>query len=224
MLITGLVIGLSMAQVKVPSRFKQEEVPPEVQKVIDETMNGQHAFYNFDRYKVDLGFDSSTRLTDLRAGKPFKLYKLIIDSIRSLDDKQFNEKIPVSKMVTPCRTWLVPVFFHYTCVRLFGISKTNRKPQWHFSFSDECYPGWQKVIEAWPDSSGYHPTIIQQGSNPKFFHIPEKDDYNLTPLIRYRNDSLDQSADTSFKVLMNSGKVLKYVRNNLPPKRNGGVK
>ena len=66
--------------------------------------------------------------------------------------------------------------------------------------------------------------MIYLGSNPKFFHIPEKDDYNLTPLIRYSMDSLDQSADTSFGVLMPNNKVLKYVKKQLLPKRSGGAK
>jgi hypothetical protein len=224
MLITGLALGLSTAQVKVPSKFKQEEVPPGVQKVIDETMSGQHAFYKFDRYKVNLGFDSSTRLSDLRAGKPFKIYNLIVDSLRTLDDKKFDEKIPVSKMVDPLEIWEVPVFLHGRCVRLFGVWKTKKNPQWHMGISTNCYPGWQKVLEAWPDSAGYHPLMIYLGSNPKFFHIPEKDDYKLTPLIRYSMDSLDQSADTSFRVLMPSNKVLEYVKKQLPPKRSGGAK
>ena len=225
LLIATVATGMVNAQVKVTPKIKPEEVPPEVQKVIDETMSGQHALYDFERYKVDLGFDSTTKLSDLRVGKPFKDYRLATDSIRTLDERKFDENIPVSAIVAPCRTWLVPVFLNDRCVRIFGVSKTNRKPEWHFSFSYGCYPEWQKVIEAWPDSAGYHPIIIHEGLLiPRFFHVPEKDDFNLTPLMRRAFDPLDQSADTSYRVLMSSNRVLKHVKKSLPPKRDGGTR
>lgn len=224
LLITGLAIGLSTAQVKVSQKFKPEKVPPGVQKVINETMNGQHAFRKFDKKKERLGFDNSTKLTDLKVGKPFKIYKLIVDSIKNLDDKKFDEKISVSKMVDPLEIWEVPVFLNGRCVWLFQVWKTKKNPKWHPGISERCYPGWQKVIEAWPDSAGYHPLMIYLRSTPKYFHIPEKDDYNLTPLIRYPMDSLDQTADSSFRVLMPNNKVLKYVKKQFLHNQSRGTK
>ena len=38
------------------------------------------------------------------------------------------------------------------------------------------------VLQAWPGTKGYHPIFIEVFPWETFYHIPEKDDYNLTPL------------------------------------------
>ena len=225
LLIAAVATGLVNAQMKVTPKIKPEEVPPEVQKVIDETMSGQHVFRSFDEKKERYRLDSTTKLSDLRAGRPFKAYNLIEDSIRALDERKFDENIPVSAMVTPCRIWVVPVFLNDRCVINFGVWKTKKNPHWHQGITRTCFPEWQKMIEAWPDSAGYHPIIIYGDFLfPRFFHIPEKDDYNLTPLMRGTFDSFELSADTSFKVLMSSNKALKHVKKHLPPKQDRGTR
>jgi len=49
----------------------QEKVPPEVRNC-DETMTGQHGLSGFESFKIGMGFDSSTKLADLKAGNLVK--------------------------------------------------------------------------------------------------------------------------------------------------------
>lgn len=219
LLIAGLASVPIAAQEKVSPKIKQEKVPPEVQKNIDETMNGQHGLYNFEGNKAGLGFSSSTKLSDLKAGVPFKVYKISRDSLEKL-----GENVSVSEIANPLPIWEVPVFQDGKCVTTFEVWKTPKKPQWHAGIFNGCTPEWQKVIDAWPDSQGYHPIIIYMGSVPKYYHVPEKDDSNLTPLYRHPSDSLDGLADKSYKILLSSKFALRYEKAHLHPKNNGGVK
>lgn len=202
------------------SPITQEKVPPEVQKIIDETMSGQHGLYGFDSNKKLMGFDSSTKLSDLRAGKPWKVYIISNDSLKKKD-----ETAPISEISTFFNTWEVPVLNKGKCVTTFEVDKSSRTQQWGAGTFYGChYMVWEKVREAWPEPAGYHPVkIIAYGG--EFFHVPEEDDYNLTPLWRHHlRDPLEKVADSSYKILMPSKIALKYLKALVPPPSDGGVK
>jgi hypothetical protein len=93
--------------------------------------------------------------------------------------------------------------------------------KWGAGVFDGCSDVWQKLFEAWPDSEGYNPVLVYIGFD-RYFHIPEIDDYNLTPLYRYKYDS--RPADPSYKKLTHSRLTLKHEKDHLSPRIKGGVK
>jgi hypothetical protein len=209
----------SIAQMATMSKNVDEEVPPEVQKIIDETMEGQHGLAGFEGGKAGMGFDKSTQLSYLKAGRPFKVYKILKDTLEKL-----GEDAPVSRIAKPIDMWEVPILLNGKCVTTFGVWKTSKNPNWHPGIFHGCYKEWQKVREAWPESEGYHPVIILASAWKRYFHIPEKDGSNLTPLFRHSNDSLESAADTSYRILVSSRTAFKYVRAHIFSESKGGSK
>lgn len=208
-----LLAGVALTQ-EVSKTYYQ--VPPEVRKVIKETMNGQNLLVDFDEKKICLGFDHTTKLADLKAGEPIPTYYLHRDSVRKMDDNT-----PMSKILKIPDMWTVPVLVNGKCFTTFEIWKTEKNPQWHcYDFiggHKGHYDNWQKVLEAWPESAGYHPVIVYLTMRNKLFHVPEKGDFNLTYLLRTGYDLIHLPQDTSYKVLMSSDKVIRYAKKYLPP-------
>lgn len=197
-------------------KLKPEKVPNEVEKIINEVLAGQHTLSFFESSKVGLGFDSTTKLSDLKAGKPFMIYMIRGDSLEKL-----GENTPVSRIAQRMRAWGVPVYVNGTCVTSFEVIMPRKYKKWGAGVFDGCSDVWQKLFEAWPDSEGYNPVLVYIGFD-RYFHIPEIDDYNLTPLYRYEYDS--RPADPSYKKLTHSRLTLKYEKDHLSPRIKGGVK
>ena len=223
-LIASLGVGISIAQDKVIPKIMQEKVPPEVQKIVDETMTGQHGLSGFESFKIGMGFDSSTKLADLKAGEPCQVYYIDQDSLIKMD-----ETVPFSAIARRLDIWEVPVLINGKCVTTFEVQKTPQNLQWragtfHGRYKGHRYDEWQNVMDAWPKSAGYNPVIVYSSSGKKFFHVPEINDTNLTPLRRRSPDLLVKAADSSFKILMPSKTTLKYLKVHLPSKLPGGAK
>jgi hypothetical protein len=215
-IIAALIVSKTCAQEKFTP-------PPEVQKIIDETMGGKNLLVDFDQKKFGLGFDSSTSLSDLKAGDPIPTFYIGGDSVRNLD-----ENSAVSRFTKTPTAWTVPVLVKGKCFCTFEVGKSSSNPKWrvtdfkggHKGRSDDL----QKVLEAWPRSAGYHPELIYLTMRHKFFHVPEQNDGNLTPIYRRKDESLAMSADTSYKILVSSKNSLKYSKTDLPASRVGGRK
>lgn len=239
-LIACCIVNPLISQELASPKIKQEKVPEEVQKFIDETMSGQHAMCNFEESKVSFGFDRSTKLSDLKAGRPFKIYKLSIDSLLKK-----GENMPISSNIIEYATWVVPVLLNGKCITTFEVIKTKKNPLWHQGVFYGCSDTWQKLMEAWSESAGYHPVIIYATAWEMFFHIPEKDDYNLTPFFPHQYNSLQKSLATteksidssenslaspqtnfarSYKNVLHSKITLRYIKENLPAKLKGEMK
>jgi hypothetical protein len=189
----------------------QQPVPPEVQKIIDETMSGGHLLGNFEGDKVGWGFDSSTHLSDLKAGRPFPVYKVVLDSL-----KKFGENAPLDAITKRIDVWEVPVLLKGKCVTTFEVAKWPKTHKWGPGVFNGCTNVWQKVRNAWPDSMGYHPVKVFLNPWKPLFHIPEQDDNNLTPIYRHVYDSLESAADTSYKILVPKAKMLRYQMAHMP--------
>jgi hypothetical protein len=220
LLIAVLLVSMTVAQQV--SKI-DNQIPSEVQKIIDETMSGQNLLSNFNYNKIGFGLDSSVKLSDLKAGDPVQCYYIHKDSLKKMD-----ENVPVSSFAKVPDIWVVPVLINGKCFTTFEVGKTKKNPQWHATIFHGGHKGrnddWQKVREAWPKSAGYNPIIIYLTLRYKCYHVPEKDDFNLTPLFRPSFDSLARSADTSYGILMSSKKTLKYVNAHWPAEQNGGSK
>lgn len=209
------IVGTTNAQDKSP--------PPEIQQIIGETMSGQNLLVEFDQKKIGLGFDSSISLTDLKAGEPMPTYYISGDSVKNLD-----ENSAVSKLTKVPTAWTVPVLVNGKCFCTFEIGKPSSNSKWTVTDFKGGHKGrlddLQKVQEAWPKSAGYHPVLVYLTMRHRFFHVPEQNDSNLTPIYRRKGDSLAMSADTSYKILMSSRDALTYSKAHLPASRTGGHK
>ena len=102
------------------SPITQEQVPSEVQRVIDSTMKGANhsLLVNFDQNKEGWGFNKTTKLSDVQPGKPFRVYTIQIDSLKKMD-----ENTPVSLTIIPQDVWLVPLLENGEIISLFEITK-----------------------------------------------------------------------------------------------------
>ena len=210
-----------------------QSVPPEVFKIIGETTAGQHKLSNFETQKGALGFDMSTKLTDLKTGNPFEIHRIWAFYNNHL---LTADSTAVSTLATHIQVWRVPVFLNGKLMTTFEVG--HFAVNWPGDFSKGLptefewragefdtvgrghYNEWAKVLKAWPKTRGYHPMAIEYLSKT-FFSIPEKGDFNLTPLDRSSNDSLTQAADTSFEQIMPSKNVVHYLKAHFSKTFNG---
>lgn len=226
------IVVVSIGKENSVLRIADRPVPQEVLKIINETMTGQHKLSNFELNKIALGFDKSVKLTDLKTGEPFEIYKIWTFYNNHLTE----DSVPVNNLVRRTKTWRVPVLLNGKLITTFEVGRFAL--DWPGDFSKGVptefvwqagefdtinkghYNEWKKVLDAWPKSRGYHPAAIKYQSMT-FFHIPEKGDFNLTPLDRSLKDSLTQAADTSFRDLMSSISVVKYLKAHFSIKFSG---
>lgn len=214
-----LLVGVATAQQK--SEINTQ-VPPEVQKIIDDEFNGRGPFL------------APNGIKNVQPGTPFLRYWLFEDSI-----KKYNENTPISKLVVPYNhhflgEWDVPVLANGKIRGFLGITKLDsilddpnapsrkrhKNEQWHagsFSGLHGIVHAWEKVMQKWPESKGYHPIFVETASlTHRFFYVPEKGDSNLTYInISQVSDSLSTATDSTFSVLSDSKFMLKFLRDHL---------
>jgi hypothetical protein len=206
-----------------------EKAPPEIQKLADDHISGKDSGYftikNFEEEKMLMGFDSSINLSDVKTGDPAPIYYIEKDSINKIDENAAISTIMQKKTIW---AWMFPVLAKGKCIATLTIGKTEKHPEWHVvdvrSTGSKKMDEWEHVRKSWPPSKGYHPVIVNLFSGYKYFHIPEIDDYNLTPLYRLPFDSLSRSADSSYKNLMPSKNVFKYAKTHFAASLTGGEK
>jgi hypothetical protein len=206
-----------------------EQVPPGVQKVIDESLTPSGFIGDLltkeAKLKVGVGFDSSTQLSDLSIGDPVMIYFINPDSSGKLD-----ETLPLKMLITPPKiaAWHVPIAVNGRYRVILDVVKQDG--QWAIggvgrSFAKE----WQKVINAWPKASGYHPRIVNcpsphSGQPPRrlLFQVPEKGDSNLTWFSSGPHDDPSSAiVDTTFRTLTASRDMLKYLKDHSPVAKGG---
>lgn len=171
------------------SAVAAEQVPVEVQQVIDSAMAGKIPIMaDFNSSYAQFGY----KLSEMQAGEPIHLYQFNYDLIKNTD-----VNAPVSSVIRPINEWAVPLLLHGKSQILLEIIKnTNKGGKWHvMGYGMSGYAErWEKICQIWPESKGYHPEFIGQFLGMDFyFHIPEKGDYNLTRFVHYgpNRDKLD---------------------------------
>lgn len=220
------------------------QVPPEVRKIIEESLagSGRGFFSHFEQNKRSLGCDSTTRLSELKAGAPIIFYKIPIESLLKVD-----EKTPVSEIISKYGIdngkgaygqYDVPLLLKGRIICFFYIWKSSPKlptaGQWKLvghgggNVAEEQH--WQVITNKWPSSKGYNPILVMI-TGPKFprgfVYVPEKGDYNLTPIRNphFPSDSLTFATDSTFTMLSDSREVLRYLKSlNGPTCLDGGYK
>jgi hypothetical protein len=195
-----------------------EQVPVEVQRVIDSAMAGKIPIMNeISADPVHIGLDSGTKLSDLQAGQPIHLYGFNKDSLDKLD-----ESAPVSSIIKPLKGWAVPLILHGK-FRLLFLIDLNSSEKWHvdgFGFGGYAI-SWQTICKIWPESKGYHPIFIGHLIGQAFFYVPEKGDKNLTRFASamHKSDNLDS---LYANLESSSFNLFKKVKHHVQPQPAGG--
>ncbi len=182
-------------------------------------MSGRNNQLSDPTLRIVFKLDKSKTLSDVTAGTPVKEYWFLADTIIRKDTGS-----PVSKLIAPFVNsmhgeWQIPLFVEGKIIG-FGeiVNDTTSGDRWEWvggGGGGAFLAKWQKVIDKWPISKGYHPILIGFPYPDVFFHVPEKDAYNLTFLGRFYHpehpDSLQMVTDTTYSKLSDSRQVLKYL-------------
>jgi hypothetical protein len=179
-----------------------EQVPVEVQQVINDIMSGKGNYFTPPNY---------IKLSAITAGEPIHCSWFVGDSLIKL-----GEGAPVSSVIKPLDLWAVPLLNKDVTKVLMIIAKPPRDPKWQVLGYGHGSVGrsWEKIRQIWPESAGYHPVLIFAPSDPRgFFYIPEKGDKNLTPLTFPHRQT--NNLDSLYGILDSSRVVLKEIRDGL---------
>ena len=194
LLMIMIVVGLLYA----------DQVPPEVQKIFNEVYSSWDSTF-FNAKKGEWGFDGSTKLSEIKAGEPFRIYAIDLRTTQYSDSNT-----PISILAKPGDDWAIPLLVNDVCKCFITVSS---KQGWHVGNMWENMREWQKVREAWPSAKGYHPILIVAGFR-NYVYVPEINEHNLTPLHRNSHDSVSMLVDTTFKNLMSSSTVIEFIKNH----------
>jgi hypothetical protein len=200
-------------------------VPQAVQDLIHQAINGTEktSIIGFDRIKVRMGFDSSTRISDVKAGAPIRCYWLSQDSLMKAHDHT-----PVSALVVALiGQYEVPLLAKGRIICFLDIVKDKTfGEKWHLrgESSGGLYAReWQKVIKTWPKSAGFNPVLVEAPFlGKRFFHIPEKGDDNLTCLQGTANDTGEIMTDSLYSNLTQSKDTYKSLEREVHNSRSYG--
>ena len=199
-----------------------EQVPVEVQQVIDNALSGKEfnqRVINFIRECRSYGFDSGSTLADIKAGTPFHLYTIDSDSLKNL-----TESTSVKSFIKPLNQWAVPLIQHGKPLACWLIAKTTGNPNWHIAGHGFTHwaQAWAKVSKMWPENKGYHPIYVGSGGlGPDYFYIPEKGDNNLSHLFHY--GAQQNNSDSLYAALESASVVLKKLKSNMQSNLKGGL-
>jgi len=144
---------------------------------------GMTAFNNVldlaTKYPDSYGFRAQDTFKDATLGKPIPVY-----TIDESDRAKYQSGQPVKPLLKPSDTWVFPVCVedHVCCMVQVQYTGRDYVPG---SASKLLGSAWNKIVEKWPESKGYHPCIVVNPEIPGyFFTVPELPMPNMTDIIR----------------------------------------
>lgn len=183
-----------------------QQVPPEVQKMIDGYIKDSTADFGFIIAKRNLGIDQSLQLADIRVGRPIEVYHIRY----SLLDTCGND-LPVRDFTNSSNIWIFPVQARGKFIYDIEIAKW-KDGKWHWTasngLSQESW--WSKLRKAYPESSTVQPILIRDGVR-EYLHFPQKSAFNLF-MIKHGNeqDTFSLHSSNSIDSLDDSRRFLSY--------------
>lgn len=160
------------------SNLGAQTVPNEVQAIIQAALAGGNLMANFNTYKTEMGFDKNTNLSDIQAADPIKLYTITYQQLLS-----YTNNVPIQTLLTDVQVWKIPFTVNGKYICFLDIAKVNNVWVPSTIGSNPVARAWQQIIQSWPKQNGFNSIYIEVfGLGKMFFHIPEKDQYNLTEL------------------------------------------
>jgi hypothetical protein len=175
-----------------------QDAPKEAWTVVKEAMQGKHGLEHFNDIKADLGFSASTSLSDLTIGTAFKVCGVDYNALKSS-----NISTTVSSIFSAKSRWGFPILENGQMKMRIEVKNSNgswERGRWG---APGLMPEWQKIVEAWPLSKGYHPILIETGMG-MYYHVPEVDSHNLTRIMIMTNNNgqlLSKSSTTQYQKL-----------------------
>ena len=157
------------------------------------------------------------KLSEISVGQPFPTY--------TIDDSAFigaKEDTPISALIKKTEHWVVPIMNKNKIALRFEVRKKNRIWEVGTMGAALFALGWQKVLDEWPESKGYHPIYIRVGGGP-YFAVPEVDDFNLTEVklvFDGKGKTVTLNAKNVYSHLTPSSAIIKEWKNILRLYRN----
>jgi hypothetical protein len=124
------------------------------------------------------GFPRDDDFSRLSFGTPFRQQLLRIDEMGK------GQMPALSGMLIDTEEWFIPVLSRGEIACLLTVIR-NSDGSFHGGRVGmrELARAWQAVAEAWPEEGGFSPSlVIYPDSRQFFYHVPEADTPNLTPL------------------------------------------
>ena len=156
-------------------------VPTDVGQAISEALKGKWVFQSFEVNKRIWGFDSSTKLSDIKAGDPFQLF-----SISQMDFEEAKDDIPVDSLLKP-GDWYAPLYVDGKLMQMVMLIGTHfgEREKWSAGIRSfgQLAKTWMQIKEVWPETKGYHPKLVlisEPMEHNLCLYIPEKGPHNLT--------------------------------------------
>jgi len=185
-------------------------VPDNITQLSLKALEGDLNFFNsksFEKRKKIYGFNESTRISDLKVGTPVKVYSNFTEEFL---DRSGNTPLNLSNYDYD---WYCPVIENGE-IRLFFIIKKQGN-EWVIDNSGgltTLATEWQKVIKSWPYSEGYNPVILLV-CGYSYFHVPEKDDRNITLINTYNKPGLlAKKSSNNYGILKYEAVELKNIK------------
>jgi len=152
-------------------------VPPEVAAAAEE---GLSPFLKVipPPERENYGFAPGDDLEKAALGEPFPLYTITPQTL-------FNSASgsPVSSLISSAGSWFFPVLVNGEARNILTVDQMAGSWKAVAIGKAALARELQKVREQWPEAKGYEPKLVAVfQATAYFFTVPEKDDYNLTPL------------------------------------------
>lgn len=203
------ILGFQFILCLFVSSLFADEIPPEITRITCELLKGQHFFIAFENIKTKIGFNQSTKMSDVKAATPFQAYY-----IKSNYLNKNTASMPVNAIITPQEKWIVPLMIDNHIVCMFIITKIKGVWQAANIGSQGFAQEWDQITSVWSIKKGYHPKPVY-ANEAVFFYIPEYSNNNLTTITPPENDKAFQykkagkynaltSSETTLKVLLSN--------------------
>ena len=126
--------------------------------------------------KTMVGFDAEDDLSKAVLGNPFRLFRLLADSIRN-----YNGIAPLRDIVNESDMWYFPIVIDEKIKMMLYVGKKDGKWMRAGLGSAGLSRQMQEITSQWSSSAGFTPMIVQQQNvGAYFYNIPQVDNYNLT--------------------------------------------
>ncbi|MBN1308444.1 MAG: hypothetical protein JXA18_11035 [Chitinispirillaceae bacterium] len=190
-----------------------QEIPEGVQRIMNDYKKDTIGILSFNTAQKTFKFDSSITISDIEIGVPYEEYILVKESLLKLPDT-----VPVQSVIAPCGVWQIPIRAKGKYIYFVRVS--NSGGTWKFAGMGEPLADWQKIREAWPESSGNNPIFISKGRRC-FLHFPNQGGHNLFYLsYSYPDDSLALITSREFGKLDDSRIIFNYLKKAIKKRKN----
>jgi len=131
-----------------------------------------------NRYPDQYGFAPDENLRDARLGDPIPVYQV------TQSDRAHYLGQPVASLLQPADEWIYPIILD-NHIRFMVQVRHGRRGYVLGNGSRGLGLIYDKILERWPASEGYHPQLVINPNMPfYYFTVPELPEQNITDTSR----------------------------------------